>query len=163
MAAKKGQRHGARGGTVTRTQRSKLVAHYAEWGIRHAACKYAGVSTYLLDSLIECDAEFAQEWADAKAEALASLEMEAIRRGRDGWDEPIITRAGPLMIPGENGELKAATIRRYDTKLLERLLAANDPSRYGSFAGQQPAALPEDMKPDPAPTPDEPGPEKPVT
>lgn len=149
---------------ITRLQRSKFMASLSEWGIREVACKDSGLSLATVTKLISEDADFAIEFEEAKASAIGSLAKEAIRRGRDGWEDPLFVRGAPMMTvdPDRPGEQKIATIRRFDPKLLQFALAALDPGRFGVYAGQKQDALPEDMRPDPEPTPDEDGPEKPI-
>lgn len=143
---------------ISRTQISKFMAHYSQWGVRHAAAKFSGIPMKAITALIERNADFAAEFEEAKQIASADLEMEIIRRGKEGWEENLyLPGKGPMI--GPDG--KVMTVRRFDPKLLLAAAAANMPEKYGSYAGMATPALPEDLQPDPLPTPDEKGPEKP--
>src|SRR5215470_7281556 len=87
---------------ITRLQRSTFMASLAKWGLREVACEESGIKIGMVKTLISEDVEFAEEYEEAKAQAIASLAKEGIRRGRDGWEEPIITRQGPVMIDDPN-------------------------------------------------------------
>ncbi len=160
----------ASGKKITRLQRSKFMAALAEWGTREAACAVSGISHRQVARLIAEDAEFAEEFEEARQAALASMGIAVVKYGRDGWDEPVITGKGPVMVPDLDKpidadgklQLKVMTVRKRDPKLLLAALAALAPNQWGPFAGQQAPPLPADLQPDPKPTPDEPGPEKPI-
>lgn len=65
------------------------------------------------------DAEFAAKWDAALFMGMGTLEDEAIRRARDGVEEPIYQR----------GEY-CGTVRKYSDTLLMFLLRAHMPERY---------------------------------
>lgn len=69
----------------------------------------------------ERSAAFAQQWDDALAVALASLETEAYRRAVTGCEEPVM-RGGKVV----------TTVRRYSDRLLTLLLRAHAPERYAT-------------------------------
>jgi len=67
------------------------------------------------------DAEFAAKWDQALQVGICTLEDEAVRRARDGVEEPIYQR-GEYM----------GTMRRYSDTLLIFLLKSHKPSVYNT-------------------------------
>lgn len=78
-----------RGETVTRRERWKdlFIEGFRESGIISHALMYAGVDRKVLRAALERDKEFLEEFHDAKADAIDSLETEAVRRAKDGSDQ----------------------------------------------------------------------------
>jgi hypothetical protein len=64
-------------------------------------------------------ADFSCLWDEAEQEAVDAVEMEARRRGVEGWEEPVFYK----------GE-QCGTIRRYSDRMLELLLKAHRPEKY---------------------------------
>lgn len=93
-----------------------LEAVAAGWSISHAA-ERAGVARQRFYERAKSDERFAVELREATEQGTHALEDEALRRGRDGVDEPVYQR----------GEL-VGTVRRYSDNLLMFLLKKRDPS-----------------------------------
>jgi hypothetical protein len=65
------------------------------------------------------DTEFARKWDEALFMGVGTLEDEAVRRARDGVEEPIYQKG-----------VYVGTVRRYSDTLLMFLLRAHMPERY---------------------------------
>lgn len=130
----------------------------SETGIMQAACFAAGIDRRTAYRVRERDAEWAADWTDALETAADSLEQEAIRRGRDGVLKYVISM-GKMVIDQNTGD--PLQVREYSDKMLELTLKGSRPSKYNPQL-HAPTALPADLAPDPEPTPDEDGPEKPI-
>lgn len=84
-----------------------------------AACDKAKISRQHAYRTRDEDEDFAAAWDEALAEATERLEMEALRRARDGVLEPVFYQ----------GE-KVGKVRRYSDTLLIFLLKAHAPEKY---------------------------------
>src|ERR1700758_1550961 len=74
------------------------------------SCKKAGVSRVYVYKLRMEDPEFAAQYEDAYQEARDSLQSEAFRRGRDGFEESVWYQGQEV-----------GTVRRYSDSLLTLL------------------------------------------
>lgn len=72
------------------------------------------------------DEEFAEAWKAAMDQAVDTLEAEAWRRGRDGYDEYVTCKDGLVL----DREGKPVLQRRYSDSLLTTLLKAHRPEKY---------------------------------
>ncbi len=93
---------------------------YARTGVLIAAADAAGVSseharTYRLD-----DEEFDAAVLAAHERFKQRLHDEAVRRGVEGWDEPVFG--------GQFKDMVVGYVRKFDPKLLEMVLKRHDPS-----------------------------------
>lgn len=64
-----------------------FIESFRECGIISQALMYAGVDRKTLRTGLERDKDFLEEFHDAKADAIDSLETEAVRRAKDGSDQ----------------------------------------------------------------------------
>ncbi len=90
------------------------------------ACRLSGISRVTAYRLRETDQSFAAEWDEALQIAMDSLELEAWRRGRDGYDEYVTCKDGLVYDQDGNPILQ----RRYSDGLLTTLLKAHRPEKY---------------------------------
>lgn len=91
-----------------------------------SAAEAAGITRQNAYAYRRDSAEFAAAWDAALDMGVGTLEDEAIRRARDGVEEPIYQR-GEYM----------GTIRRYSDTLLIFLLKAHKPERYNPPTKQE--------------------------
>lgn len=78
------------------------------------------------------DPDFAIKVADIEAEAAGAVEREIMRRGEEGWLEPIFSRGERAMDIDANGDPIKAEIRRFSDKLLLARARALMPDQYGT-------------------------------
>ena len=112
----------SKGGNVkfTNTKRKKFLEILEKTGNISTAAAWVGVHRDTVYKAISRDENFAQRVEISKGRSLAKMEEAAIMRGVDGIDEPIIA----------NGEIIGYK-KKYSDKMLEVLMKANDPDRYG--------------------------------
>ncbi len=91
-----------------------------------AAAEAAGITRQNAYAYRREDEDFARKWDEALDVGIGSLEDEAIRRARDGVEEPIYQR----------GEY-CGTMRRYSDTLLIFLLKAHKPEKYNPPTRQE--------------------------
>lgn len=84
----------------------------------HSKARHPGYSTFINE--MQRNPEFREQCINAKAEGMAVMEAEAHRRAVSGVVEPIVS----------GGEVVAQKIV-YSDRLLELLLRAGDPARFG--------------------------------
>lgn len=96
-----------------------LEALAAGFSATHAS-ERAGRARARFYELRQADPDFARLWRDAEAAGTDRLEDEARRRALEGWDEPVYQQ-GVLV----------GSVRKYDSRLLERLLIARRPEKFG--------------------------------
>lgn len=83
------------------------------------ACEKAQIARLTIYNKYRRDPEFAKAFDEAKATGYESLEDEAVRRGRDGVDEPVFYQ----------GE-ECGSVRKYSDALLMFLLKGSKPKVY---------------------------------
>lgn len=107
---------------TARMAQQKKVAFLEQFGtlgtVTHAA-RAANVPRRTVYDWLERDAQFRLDFAEAEQEALDSLEQEAVRRARDGVEEPVY-QGGSLI----------GTVRKYSDTLLIFLLKGGRPSKF---------------------------------
>lgn len=103
-------------------QRAMFLSKYAESGNIGAAAWHAGTSIDRTVRLRKADPLFDAQVHEAAERFKASLECEAVRRGRDGWQEPVFSQQNMCVIGYK---------RMFDGRLLEKLLTKNMPEKYG--------------------------------
>lgn len=106
-------------------QRLTFLRKYAESGNIGAAAWHAGTTVERTVRLRKIDPLFDAQIHEAADVFRASLEIEAVRRARDGWQEPVFSQQGMCVIGYK---------RMYDGRLLEKLLVKNMPEKYGDKA-----------------------------
>lgn len=104
----------------TPEKREAFLSALADCGNVADAARQAGIARNALYLWKRDDSAFAAEWEAALIAGGENLEEEAIRRARDGWDEPVWYK----------GE-QVGTMRRYSDTLLIFLLKGLMPQKYG--------------------------------
>lgn len=104
----------------TPEKRSAFLSALAECGNVADAARLAQVARNALYLWKKDDPDFAAEWEAALAAGGDSLEEEAIRRARDGWEEPVFYQGQQV-----------STVRRYSDTLMIFLLKGLMPQKYG--------------------------------
>jgi hypothetical protein len=103
----------------TDEKRVKFLARLAEGASVHAAATAAGIGRSTAYEWREAEPEFSKAWDDAVEAGTDALEDEAIRRARDGVDEPIFYQ----------GE-KCGLVRKYSDTLLIFMLKARRREKF---------------------------------
>ena len=114
----------------------RFLAALAQSGIISAAAKIAGLEGHTVYARRDGDDEFAEAMKEAIEEASDLQELEAMRRGIQGVDVPIIYKGQPMGVwvdadsnmvaPGTPGAvLRPFTVKEYSDTLLLALLKAN--------------------------------------
>lgn len=91
----------------------------AAFGTHLRASKHVGITANMARRARRKDPEFEEACQAALEDFRDSLEAEAIRRGRDGFDEPVFFKGNEV-----------GTVRRYSDRMLELVLKANIPEKY---------------------------------
>lgn len=104
----------------TPEKKAVFLSALADCGNVADAARQAGIARNALYLWKRDDSEFAAEWEAALIAGGETLEEEAVRRARDGWDEPVWYK----------GE-QVGTVRRYSDTLLIFLLKGLMPGKYG--------------------------------
>lgn len=151
--------------TIRTDQRARFIAHLAQSANVTASAEIAGFARSTAYDLRASDDEFASEWDDALEQATDSLEAEARRRAMYGVKEPVVNKDG--LVFDENDQ--PLYVQRYSDTLMIALLKAhrapkfNPPTAVAPYGGSGVGVgVPAELRPDPVPTPDEPGPESPI-
>ena len=95
------------------------IETFCKRGRQDLACKAAGIPRQTVYRRSRQDAEFARLLAEVREMVMDSLEDEAIRRGRDGWNEPSYGREG-----------FQGWIRKFDSGLLQFMLMHGRADKY---------------------------------
>ncbi len=107
----------------------KFVACYAEHGVLTRAAEEADIDPRRHYEWLERPdlyPDYKAEFDEAYERATDLLEVEAFRRGHDGYLEPKFgTGPGPFA-----GTIEVGTIRRFSDRMLELLLKARRPQEY---------------------------------
>ncbi len=107
-------------------KRSLFLAHYAKLCVVGRAAEATGIGRQTIYDWIEGSPDFKAAFDSARQGIVEKLELEAIRRAYDGWDEPVFYK-------GEQQGL----IRKYSDTLLIFLLKGAAPDKYRErFEGQ---------------------------
>jgi hypothetical protein len=119
----------------------KFLDAFRLTGNHAAACRAAGIDRATPYRARASDPAFAAAYQDALDDATDGLELEAIRRGRDGVDEPVIYQGQLCGVwVGANGDVVARdtpgarlvplTVKKYSDALLLALLKARRPEKF---------------------------------
>ena len=100
-------------------KKAAFLAAYPEAGTVTGACEAAKISRTIHYVWLQEDGDYREAFELAKAELTESLEREAVRRARDGWNEPVF----------HEGKV-CGFKRRFSDTLLIFLLKANNPEKY---------------------------------
>ncbi len=106
--------------------RQKFLVALRETANVSEAARRVGISRRRAYDVRNADPVFAAAWEDAVETAIDTLEAEAWRRGKEGWDEPVFYR-GEIQ---RDAEGKPVTIRKYSDRMLELLLKTPRPEKY---------------------------------
>lgn len=117
---KREPRTGHNAATRMTNWKPRFLAALLQKGVLVQAAEAAGVSRNTVLKHRKQDPEFDAGVQDAIDGFVDSLEAEAIRRGRDGVDEPVYYEGKQI-----------ATIKKYSDGLLILLLRAHLPAKYG--------------------------------
>ncbi len=101
---------------MIRGRHKVFLSTLAETGVVTSAARAAGIDRSAVYRYRDAHPDFAEKWEHALETAADHLEAEAVRRGVDGWEEPVY-----------QGGLRVGTIRKYSDNLLIRLLSAKRP------------------------------------
>jgi hypothetical protein len=111
---------------------------------------------------IDRDPEFEQAFRDAIREAVDSLRQVAFDVALGRKKKPVVSMGRVVMVQDEAGKMVPLEEEIYDGQMIRFLLAAHDDTYRPKSAVQTAEVIPSDLLPDPAPTPDEAGPDKPI-
>ncbi len=92
---------------------------YIRTGRQDKACKKSGIPRQTVYKRGRNDVEFQAFMTEVKDMLMDSLEDEAVRRARDGWNEPVYFK----------GEFQG-NVRKYDSGLLTFMLTNGRPEKY---------------------------------
>lgn len=95
------------------------IAEFVKTGRQDKACKVSGIPRQTVYKRTRQDVEFGKLVQEVRDMTMDSLEDEAIRRARDGWNEPQYFK----------GELQGY-VRKYDSGLLTFMLTNGRPDKY---------------------------------
>jgi hypothetical protein len=104
----------------TPEKRAAFLSALADCGNVADAARQAAIARNALYLWKRDDSEFAAEWEAALIAGGETLEEEAVRRARDGWDEPVWYKGEQVGI-----------VRRYSDTLLIFLLKGLMSEKYG--------------------------------
>lgn len=113
-------------------KKKQFLAAYSQCAIIGNAADIANIHRRTHYKWLESDPEYAQQFADAHEQALDRIETEALRRGREGWEEPVIYQGGLCYPAGKDGKpgKEPITIRKYDSNLLMFILKGGRPEKF---------------------------------
>lgn len=107
--------HGSR--VITEEATRRFLTTYAETGSITKAAQASGVSRSTWFEAKKQSKELAAAWKEAHDIAKDSLVDEAVRRAKDGWEEPVFYQG-----------TQCGTVRKYSDNLLMFLIKQRDPS-----------------------------------
>lgn len=144
---------------ITAYQRARFIEHLAQTANVTGAARFAGFDRNTAYDWKARDPEFAAAWQDALQQATDDLEAEARRRAMVGVREPVVNNRG--LVYDEND--KPLYVFKPSDTLMSLLLKAHNPARFNPSPAQASAnTIPDALKQDPDPEPDEEGPDDPV-
>lgn len=104
-----------------------VLGHLENTGAVHLSCQKAGVSPRLYGILRKNIPELAKLHDEALERFRETLELEAVRRARIGWKEPVFG--------GKDKDRIVGHVRKFDSRLLELLLKRHFPEYREKFEG----------------------------
>ncbi len=107
-------------------KKAAVLAAYPHTGTVKQACETANVARGSHYEWLKTDPEYAAAFEDAREQFTESLEAEAVRRAREGYEEPVF----------HNGKIIGHR-RRFSDLLMIFLLKANNPDRYRETIRQE--------------------------
>jgi hypothetical protein len=105
--------------SATATKKQAFLEAFAQLGTVTHAAQAVGIARTTHHKWLESDSTYAELFAVAREELTESLETEAIRRARDGVEEPVFYK----------GEV-VGHVRKMSDTLMIFLLKANRPDKY---------------------------------
>ncbi len=102
---------------IKATTKVAFLAALAETCSVTKAVRAARISRSEIYNWRDEDPAFASSWEVAKQRGVCALEDEAVRRGAEGYEEPVFYEGAQV-----------ATVRKYSDNLLKALLAAHNPA-----------------------------------
>lgn len=106
--------------------RKNFLESLSENGNVTLACKRAGLPRATAYNWFNNDEEFATEWEKSVEMGVDALEDEAIRRGFEGYEEPVFYQGK-----------KVADVRRYSDTLLIFMLKGRRPEKFKDSAHKE--------------------------
>lgn len=103
----------------TEAQRLLFLESLAKLGNVTAAAEHAGLDRVALYRLRKRNPSFAEAWAEAAEIGSSGVEDEAVRRGAEGWNDPVFYRGA-----------QCGEVRKYSDNLLMFLLKLRRPEKY---------------------------------
>jgi hypothetical protein len=103
-------------------QREVFLQHYATYGTVGSAAWAAGTNITTIQRLKAADPRFAAQFAEAYERVKCSIDEAVIKRGRDGWLEPVFSASLGVRIGSK---------RVFDPRLLELAAKKLSPEKYG--------------------------------
>lgn len=87
-------------------------------GMWELSARRVGLNHRTIRKIRQMDSDFEAMCTDAIAMYVDGIEQEAVRRARDGWEEPVYSHKTGARL---------GTIRKYDSRLMERVLERHIP------------------------------------
>ncbi len=113
----------------TRAQQDAFLEQFAAIGVITAACKLVGIDRqrhYEWMAASDKYPDYAERFANAVEEAADRAEAEMVRRGIQGWEEPVYGK-----LPGrETGFGVIGSRRLFSDRMLELCLKARRPEKF---------------------------------
>lgn len=116
---------------ASKAKKAAFLRDLAKHGIVGVAAKSAGVNRVTAYKWRDTDQSFAKDWDDQIEEGLDLLEHEAVKRGGEGWEEPVFHK----------GEV-VGHVRKFSDTLLMFMLKSRRPKLY-TDTGQEMRAVDE--------------------
>lgn len=142
------------GRTVSATQRAKFLKQLAKVPNVSLAARVAGFAPRTAYEMRDRDAEFKEAWQEALDTGVATLHAAVWDRSLNGVETYVVSQGQVVRDPKD--PTKPLTERKFQDNIAMRLLQAHMPEYGTQRAGNEGDAIPADLQPDPAPTPDEP-------
>lgn len=99
----------------TRAQQRAFLDAFGQCGVVLLAAKATGIDRQRHYGWLKTDPDYQAAFTDAVEVAADTLEVELIRRARDGWQEPVFGK----LAGRDQGTGQVGTITRFDSRLLE--------------------------------------------
>jgi hypothetical protein len=113
----------------TKAQQAAFLKAYSQAGVITTAAEIAKIDRkrhYVWLDEVEKYPDYAERFKDAHEQACDRLEAEAVRRGHEGWEEPVYGKQ-----PGQHaGTGVVGTIRKYSDRMLELMLKSRRPVQF---------------------------------
>jgi len=94
----------------------EYLARLARFGLKSHASRGLGITQACVNEMLDRCPEWKEREADALEAFRDSVEMGAITRARDGWDEPVFQQGGQV-----------GTVKKFSDRLMEVVLKRHRP------------------------------------